>query len=58
MTQAELDRQIAGATGESVSTIRQLGFGPLWPAPYERDREPLSVDWDLVDEKREVLFPV
>ena len=58
MTQSELDRQIASATGESVSTIRQLGFSPLWPAAYERDREPLTVDWDAVDEKREVLFPV
>ena len=58
MPQSELDRQIASATGESVSTIRQLGFSPLWPSPYERDREPLTVDWDLVEEKREVLCPV
>ena len=58
MTQSELDQQVATATGESVSTIRQLGFSPLWPVAYERDREPLTVDWDLVDERREVPFPV
>ena len=58
MTQSELDQQVAAATGESVSTISQLGFSPLWPIPYERDREPLTVDWDQVDANREVLFPV
>ena len=58
MTQAELDREIARTTGESVKTVSQLGFSPLWPKPYERDREPLVVDWDKVDANREVLFPV
>ena len=58
MTPSELDQQIALATGKSVVTIRQLGFSPLWPVPYERDRQPLTVDWDLVDQQREVLFPV
>ena len=57
MTQNELNHQVAGATGESVSTIRQLGFSPLWPVPYEWDREPLTVDWDSVDARRDVLFP-
>ncbi len=58
MTQAELNREIAIATGESCNTIAQLGFSPLWPKPYERDREPLTVDWDVIDASREVLFPV
>ncbi len=58
MTQAELNREIAKATGESCRTIAQLGFSPLWPKAYERDREPLTVDWDAVDANREVLFPV
>ncbi len=58
MTQAELNREIANATGETCSTIAQLGFSPLWPRPYERDREPLTVDWDVIDASREVLFPV
>ena len=32
MTQSELNQQIARATGETVATIAQLGFSPLWPA--------------------------
>jgi hypothetical protein len=58
MTQAELDRQIADATGESLRTISQMGFVPLRPLAYERDREPLVVDWDALDRdrKRSALF--
>ncbi len=52
MTQAELDRQIADATGESQRTISQMGFVPLRPLAYERDREPLVVDWDELDRDR------
>jgi len=58
MTQAELNREVAEATGETCGTIAQLGFSPLWPKAYERDREPLTVHWDAVDARREVLFPV
>ena len=54
MTQAELDRQIADATGESLRTISQMGFVPLHPIAYERDREPLVVDWDEVDMRRNI----
>ena len=58
MTQAELDPQIATVTGESLCTVRQRGFSPLWPVAYEPEREPLTVDWDEVDRRREVLFPI
>jgi hypothetical protein len=58
MTQAELNQEVAKATGETVGTVSERGFSPLWPIPYERDREPLTVDWDEVDGSREVLFPV
>jgi hypothetical protein len=58
MTQAEMNREVAAATGESVSTIAQMGFVPLTPVPYERDREPLTVDWDELAEQRAVLHPV
>ena len=58
MTQAELDQQIAARTGESLQTIQRWGFGPLWSVPYEPDREPLVMDWDEADARREVLFPV
>ncbi len=49
MTQTELDREIARATGESVRTISALGFVPLTSQPFEQDREPLIVDWDILD---------
>ena len=55
MTQAQLNREVAQATGESVATIDKLGFVELTHGPVER--EPLSVDWDKLDEERLVLFP-
>ena len=58
MTQAEMNREVATATGESVSTISNMGFVPLTPVPYERDHEPLTVDWDEVERRRPVLHPV
>ena len=50
MTQAELNRAVASATGETVSTIAEMGFVPLMPFPVER--EPLTVDWDELDAER------
>jgi hypothetical protein len=58
MTQAELNREIAAATGESMSTVRHMGFVPLMPVPYERDRDPLVVDWEELEQQRAVLYPV
>ena len=58
MTQSEVNREVATATGESGSTIAQMGFVPLTRAPYERDREPLVVDFDQLEETRAVLHPV
>jgi hypothetical protein len=46
MNQRELNREVAKATGETVATIDQMGFVPLEPIPYERDRDPLVVEWD------------
>lgn len=54
MTQAELDRAVAAATGESVKTIKQRGFVLLIPSPVEH--EPLVVDWDELDAHRVALF--
>ncbi len=56
MTQSELNRAVAQATGETVQTIAKLGFVPLTTIPIER--EPLMVDWDQWEESREVVFPV
>jgi hypothetical protein len=58
LTQSEFDREVARVTGESVHTISSLGFVPLTAKPYERDREPLMVDWDEVDRRRKVPFAV
>jgi hypothetical protein len=53
MTQAELDREISRMTGESVGTIRSLGFSLVEPP----DLEPLTVDWDALEADRVGLFP-
>jgi hypothetical protein len=55
MTQSELNRAVARATGESLSTIAQMGFVPLTSVPLER--EPLVVDWDELDAKRVGYLP-
>jgi hypothetical protein len=53
MTQAELNREVASRTGESVSTIRRLGFN-LLDIPC---RPPLVVDWDQLDRQRPRFLP-
>ena len=50
ISQSELNRAVASATGETVSTIAGMGFVPLTPFPVER--EPLTVDWDELDAER------
>ena len=56
MNQSQLNREVAQATGESIDTIARIGFVPLTTYPVER--EPLVVDWDELEETRDVLFPV
>ena len=54
MSQAELDREVSRATGESIATIRRQGFSML-PLPDNlSDDEPNGstiriIDWDLQD---------
>jgi hypothetical protein len=55
MFQAVLNREVASKTGESVSTIREMGFVPLTTVPFER--EPLVVDWDELQQQRDVVLP-
>ena len=57
MDQRDLNREVAKATGETVATIDKVGFVPLHPNPYERDRDPLVVDWDKLDQERKTLHP-
>ena len=53
MTQKELEREIANQTGETIQTIKLMGFGPLQDViPIEERQQPLVVDWDEVDRKR------
>ena len=50
MTQRDLNRAVARATGESVDMIERMGFGPLDDS--SSDQEPNSIDWDADDDAR------
>ena len=50
MTQAELNRAVAKATGESVGEIARRGFVLLTPTPVEE--ELLVADWDEIQAER------
>ena len=53
MTQHELNREVATQTGETVQTIKTMGFSPLRERiPIEERQEPLVVDWDEVERSR------
>ena len=50
MTQAELNREVARQTDETIRNIKALGFSLLSPSvPVEERLEPLTVDWDEYD---------
>lgn len=62
MTQAEINRAVAFATGESPREISHLGFSladcvavDFDPEPC--DRPPAVMDWDEYDGQRPALFP-
>ena len=55
MTQIDLNRAVACATGESVSAIAKMGLGTLTTIPVER--ETMLVDWDQLDQQRVSVFP-
>ncbi len=56
MKQSELDRAVAHATGETVSTIKQLGFllaDPIDVDDLEADElGPSIIDWDDLEAQR------
>ena len=56
MKQADLDRAVARATGETVSTIKQLGFllaDPTEVLDLDSDQTgPNVVDWDALELQR------
>lgn len=54
MSQAELDREVSRATGESVGTIRRQGFSvlPMPGEPFDDEPEVSTIriiDWDEQD---------
>lgn len=61
MNVRDLHREISRATGESVSTIAQMGFGLATPELIGFDPEPSELerflDWDEVDATRPRLLP-
>jgi hypothetical protein len=54
MTQNEINRAVARATGESVSVIASMGFVPLTETIHER--EPRSIDWDRHEQHRSLCM--
>ena len=61
MTQTEIDRAVALATGEPVCTVSGLGFSIADPDFVDYDPEPtdiedLIVDWDELDARRSTPF--
>lgn len=57
MTQRELNRAVARATGESVETIQRVGFLMADPKDVSTDPEddqfgPYLIDWDELDTSR------
>ena len=62
MTQAELNRAVARATGETVRTVANRGFGIADPDiaafdPEPNDIESKTVDWDALDAGRPGVCP-
>ena len=61
MTQTELNRRVAQATGEDLRTIARHGFSVADPATASYDPEPSRkrpcvVDWDRLQAQRTALF--
>ena len=58
MSQAELEREVAEKTGESIDTIRRHGFSLVTPLRVfdpqadEQFQEPQVVNWDQVETDR------
>lgn len=57
MTPSDLHRAVSRATGESVATVRRLGFLLAEPDdsfadPDEESLGPSVLDWDALDQRR------
>ena len=61
MSQAELNRAVARATGESVTTVKRLGFLLAKPSAKIPDADsealgPQVIDWDDLEASRNVAI--
>ena len=59
MTQCQLNRAVAKATGETIGTIHQMGFSIADPRQVCHDPEPSDfeekiIDWDRHQRRRNV----
>lgn len=56
MKQADVDRAVARATGETVSTIKRLGFLLADPdddlVSESEEHGPYVIDWDALETRR------
>ena len=63
MTQDQLERSVARATGESLSTIRSRGFSVADPGDvsFDPERQPRRrlriLNWDRLDAQRGAYLP-
>ena len=57
MTQAQLDRAVAAATGESLATVRTLGFSLLVPRSVPRAPDDLGLVLDCPFCGQSVPYP-
>ena len=53
MAQGDLERELVGITGESLTTVRHRGFSLVEPPTLE----PLMIDWDEVDAESTGVLP-
>lgn len=61
MTQQQLDRLVAHATGEDLGEVRHRGFSIADPScplydPEPDDVRPQQIDWDEADRRRNVAM--
>ena len=64
MTQNDLNRAVATAIGETVSTVARRGFSLVHPAVVKHDPEPCTpidvedriVDWDALEAQRSAVL--
>jgi hypothetical protein len=58
MKQSLLERAVALATGESLATIRRMGFSILDPVGGNDELpRPQTVNWDRLDAQRPAYLP-